>query len=162
MEIYLMQHGSNLSKDEDPEESLSPEGEGQVSKAGQAISKMGLTFEVIIASPKKRSQQTAAIVAGAIGFPVDSIVVTDKVKAMTPAEETLGYLEKFNDKQSVLVAGHLPSLAEVASSLLTSGSKATIQFERGGIGRIDVDTLPGREGRLLWYLTPAQLELIAT
>lgn len=160
MEIYLMQHGPNLSKDEDPEESLSPEGKGQISKAGQAINKMGLTFEVIIASPKKRSQQTAAIVAGAIGFPVDSIVVTDKVKAMTPAEETIRYLEKFQDKQSVLVAGHLPSLAEVASSLLTSGSKATIQFERGGVGRIDVNALPTHEGSLRWYLTPAQLDLM--
>jgi len=161
MEIYLMQHGPNLSKDEDPEESLSPEGEVQVSKAAQAIKKMDLTFDVIIASPKKRSQQTAALVAKAVGFPVDSIVETEKVKAMTPAEETIRYLEEFQGKQSVLIAGHLPSLAEVASFLLTSGSKATIQFERGGIGRIDVESLPTSEGKLRWYLTPDQLQLIA-
>ena len=37
MEIYLMQHGPNLSKDEDPEESLSPDGKRQVSKAARAI-----------------------------------------------------------------------------------------------------------------------------
>ena len=160
MEIYLMQHGPNLSKDEDPEESLSPEGEAQISKAAQAIKKMGLEFDVIIASPKKRSQQTAALVARTIGFPVDSIVETEKVKAMTPAEETVRYLEEFQGKQSVLIAGHLPSLAEVASFLLTSGSKATIQFERGGIGRIDVNRLPTHEGRLRWYLTPAQLDLM--
>jgi phosphohistidine phosphatase len=160
MEIYLMQHGPNLSKDEDPEESLSLEGEVQISKAAQAIKKMGLEFDVIIASPKKRSQQTAALVARTIGFPVDSIVETEKVKAMTPAEETIRYLEEFQGKQSVLIAGHLPSLAEVASFLLTSGSKATIQFERGGIGRIDVNALPTHEGRLRWYLTPAQLDLM--
>ena len=99
MEIYLMQHGPNLSKDEDLEESLSPEGEAQVSKAAQAIKKMDLTFDVIIASPKKRSQQTAALVAKAVGFPVDSIVETEKVKAMTPAEETIRYLEEFQGKQ---------------------------------------------------------------
>ena len=161
MEIYLMQHGPNLSKDEDLEESLSPEGEVQVSKAAQAIKKMDLAFDVIIASPKKRSQQTAALVAKAVGFPVDSIVETEKVKAMTPAEETIRYLEEFQGKQSVLIAGHLPSLAEVASFLLTSGSKATIQFERGGIGRIDVESLPTSEGKLRWYLTPAQLDLMA-
>lgn len=161
MEIYLMQHGPNLSKDEDPEESLSLEGEAQISKAAQAIKKMGLEFDVVIASPKKRSQQTAAIVAEAIGFPVESIVVTDKVKAMTPAAQTIDYLEQFAGKRTVLVAGHLPSLAEVASALLTSGSKATIQFERGGIGRIDVDSLPTSEGKLRWYLVPDQLELLA-
>ena len=161
MKIYLMQHGPNLSKDEDPEEALSPEGESQVSKAAQAINKMGLTFDAIIASPKKRSQQTAAIVAKAVGFPVDGIVETEKVKAMTPVKETIHYLEQFKDKQSVLIAGHLPSLAEVASSLLTSGSKTTIQFERGGIGRIDVAELPTHEGQLRWYLTPVQLDLMA-
>lgn len=160
MEIYLMQHGPNLSKDEDPEESLSPEGEAQVAKAAQAIKRMGLGFDVIIASPKKRSKQTAAIVAEAVGFPVENILETEKVKAMTPAEETINYLKQFADKKSILVAGHLPSLAEVASFLLTSGSKATIQFERGGLGRIDVESIPTNEGKLRWYLTPQQLQLM--
>jgi phosphohistidine phosphatase SixA len=58
---------------------------------------MGLTFDVIIASPKKRSQQTAAIVAEAVGFPLDGIEETEKVKAMTPVEETVRYLEQFKD-----------------------------------------------------------------
>ena len=161
MEIYLMQHGPNLPKEEDPEESLSPEGEAQVSRAAQAIKKMDLEFDIIIASPKKRSQQTAAIVARAVGFPVDSIVETEKVKAMTPAEDTISFLKQFEGRKSILIAGHLPSLAEVASALLTSGSKATIQFERGGIGRIDVESLPTSEGKLRWYLVPGQLQLIA-
>lgn len=160
MEIYLMQHGPNLSKDEDPEESLSPEGEAQVSKVAQAIKRMGLKFEVIIASPKKRSKQTAAIVAEAVGFPLENILETEKVKAMTPAEETINYLKQFAGKKSILVAGHLPSLAEVASFLLTSGSKATIQFERAGLGRIDVESIPTNEGKLRWYLTPQQLQLM--
>ncbi|MGD9339111.1 MAG: hypothetical protein PVF76_17430 [Syntrophobacterales bacterium] len=79
---------------------------------------------------------------------------------MTPAEETINYLKQFADKKSVLIAGHLPSLAEVASFLLTSGSKATIQFERGGLGRIDVESIPTNEGKLRWYLTPQQLQLM--
>ena len=160
MEIYLMQHGPNLSKDEDPEEPLSPDGKRQVSKAAKAIKRMGLKFDVIIASPKSRSQQTAALVAETVGFPVEAIVETQKIKAMTPAEETIAYLAQFNEKDSILIAGHLPSLAEVASALLTSGSTTTIQFERGGIGRIDVDKLPSHGGKLRWYLTPAQLELM--
>jgi phosphohistidine phosphatase len=161
MEIYLMQHGPNLSKDEDPEEALSPDGKKLVSKSAKAIKRMGLKFDVIIASPKKRSQQTAELVAEAVGFPLEGIVETEKVKAMTPAEETIAYLAQLDEKNSLLIAGHLPSLAEVASALLTSGSKATIQFEKGGIGRIDADELPTHEGKLRWYLTPAQLELMA-
>jgi phosphohistidine phosphatase len=161
MQIYLMQHGPNLSKDEDPEESLSPKGKAQVSKAAQAIKRMGLSFDVIIASPKERSKQTAALVASAVGYPEENILESELVKAMTPAEDTIEYLKQHADKESVLIAGHLPSLAEVASTLLTSGSKATIQFERGGIGRIDVDSLPTNEGKLRWYLVPDQLSLMS-
>jgi len=101
---------------------------------------MGVTFDVILSSPKKRSKQTAAIVAEEVGFPLEKIVETPKVKAMTPPE----------------------SVAEVASFLLTEGSKAAVQFEMGGCCRIDVDALPTHSGRLRWYLTPAQLKLIAS
>ena len=56
MEISLMQHGPNLSKDEDPEEPLSREGEAQISVAAGAAKKIGLQFDVVIASTKKRSR----------------------------------------------------------------------------------------------------------
>lgn len=161
MEIYLMQHGPNLQKDVDPEESLSPEGETQIATAGRAMKRMGLHVDVIIASTKKRSWQTAAIVAQELGLSPEKIVRTDLVKPLTAPEETVRFLKQYAEGKGVLVVGHLPSLAEVASALLTAGSKASIQFERGGIGRIDVDSLPTHEGRLRWYLTPQHLALIA-
>ena len=39
MEIYLMQHGPALPKEQDPEEGLGPEGEGRIRASGQAIKK---------------------------------------------------------------------------------------------------------------------------
>jgi len=33
MEIYLMQHGPSFSRDADPEESLTPDGEAQITTA---------------------------------------------------------------------------------------------------------------------------------
>ncbi|UCE34981.1 MAG: histidine phosphatase family protein, partial [Deltaproteobacteria bacterium] len=120
------------------------------------------TFDAIFSSPKKRSGQTAAIVAGEVGFAPDKITETDKVKAMTPPEETLEMLCGLGGYKRVLIAGHLPSVCEVASSLLTEGSKATIAFEMGGCCRIDAEELPTHAGQLKWYLTPDQLELIAS
>ena len=162
MEIYLMQHGPYLPKEQDPDEGLSPEGEARIHASGKALKKMGITFDVILASPKKRSGQTAAIVAEEVGFPPEKIMETEKVKAMTPPEETVTVLREYGANTKVLIAGHLPSLAEVASSLLTEGSHATIEFERGGCCRIDVQDLPTHSGHLKWYLTPEQLNLIAT
>jgi len=161
MEIYLMQHGPALPKDQDPEEGLNPEGEARIHASGQALKKMGVAFDAILSSPKKRSKQTAAIVAQEVGFPLENIVETPKVKAMTPPEETIQALSELSGTERVLIAGHLPSVAEVASFLLTQDSKAAVQFEMGGCCRIDVDELPTHSGRLRWYLIPDQLKLIA-
>ncbi len=162
MEIYLMQHGPAMPKEQDPEEGLSPEGEARIHASGEALKKMGVAFDAILSSPKKRSKQTAAIVAEKVGYPPEKIVETKKVKAMTPAEETVQALSEVSGAERVLIAGHLPSVAEVASFLLTEGSKAAVQFEMGGCCRIDVGWLPTHSGRLRWYLTPAQLQLIAS
>jgi len=162
MEIYLMQHGSALPKEQDPEEGLSPDGKESIHASGKALKKMGITFDVMLSSPKKRSRQTAAIVAEEVGFPPEKIMETEKVKAMTSPEETITILAEYVGNHRILIAGHLPSVAEVASFLLTEGSKATIEFERGGCCRIDVEDLPTHSGHLKWYLTPEQLRLIAS
>jgi phosphohistidine phosphatase len=157
-----MQHGPALPKDQDPDEGLNPEGEARIHASGQALKRMGIAFDTILSSPKKRSKQTAAIVAEEVGFPFERIVETKRVKAMTPPEETLQTLSELSGAERVLIAGHLPSVAEVASFLLTEGSKAAVQFEMGGCCRIDVEELPTHSGRLRWYLTPDQLKLIAS
>jgi len=162
MEIYLMQHGPALPKEQDPEEGLSPEGEARIHWSGKALKKMGICFDVILSSPKKRSKQTAEIMAKEIGIPPENIIETEKVKAMAPAEETVKTLSELSGKERILIAGHLPSVAEIASFLLTEGSKANIGFEMGGCCRIDVDDLPTHSGRLRWYITPDQLKLMAS
>jgi len=162
MEIYLMQHGPALPKEEDPDEGLSPTGKTRIHASAKALKRMGIRFDGILSSPKKRSRQTAAIIAEEVGFPPEKIVETEKVKAMTPPEETIKALTEYAGTQRVLIAGHLPSVAEVASFLLTKGSRAMVEFEMGGCCRIDVEDLPTHSGHLRWYLTPEQLRLIAT
>jgi phosphohistidine phosphatase len=162
MEIYLMQHGPALPKEQDPEEGLGPEGQERIHASGQALKKMGVAFDAVLCSPKKRSKQTATIVAQELGFPLEKIMETEKVKAMAPPDETVQTLSELSGAERVLIAGHLPSVAEVASHLLTEGSKAAVQFEMGGCCCIDVEELPTHSGRLRWYLTPAQLKLIAS
>ncbi|MDY6951988.1 MAG: histidine phosphatase family protein [Thermodesulfobacteriota bacterium] len=162
MEIYLMQHGPALPKDQDPDEGLSPDGKSRILASGKALKRMGGSFDAILSSPKKRSKETAAIVAEQVGFAADKIVETKEVKAMTPPDETIQALSELSGAGRVLVAGHLPSVAEVASFLLTEGSKAAVQFEMGGCCRIDVEELPTHKGRLRWYLPPDLLKLIAS
>lgn len=161
MEIYLMQHGQAFSEEADPERSLTPEGENQIGASSHALQKIGVGFDLIVASPKKRARQTAEIVARRLDYPIDDIKVTETLQPTAPAQEAIAFLKTHEDKRWILLAGHLPSLGEIASDLLSEGSKVSIHFDMGGVCRIDADLLQGGSGELKWYLTPEQLRLIA-
>ena len=161
MEIYLMQHGPALSKEQDPEEGLSPNGKERLRTNGKALNKLGVTFDIIISSPKKRSRQTAQIVAEETGFEAGNIIETEKVKALTPPGETIRLLSEFTHLKRVLIAGHLPSVSKTASYLLNKDSNVTIDFEMGACCRVDTDDLSPGSGHLKWYMISEQLRLIA-
>lgn len=162
MELYLMQHGASLRKEIDPDQGLSPVGREQVEKTGQALAKMGLDFDLILASPKKRSIQSAAVIAEAVGYPLNKILASDSVKPMAPPRELLNLLEENRTRESVFIAGHLPSLNELTSLLITPESKASVQFENSGAARIDIQDFTRPSGTLVWRLTPFQLQLLAS
>ncbi len=161
MEIYLMQHGQAFSEEADPERSLTPDGENQIVVSARALAKMGIGFDLMVASPKKRARQTAELVARRLDYRVDDIKVTETLKPTAPSQEAITFLKAYEDKRRILLAGHLPSLGEIASDLLGEGSTVSVHFVMGGVCRIDIDLLQGGSGRLEWYLTPEQLALIA-
>ena len=155
-----MQHGGSVPEEQDPERPLSAGGKNQIRASARALRKMGINFDLMISSPKVRSHQTAEIVAAELGYHAADIEETALAKPMTPADETVAYLKQYVHLDRLFIAGHLPSLAEIASFLLTEGSTARIAFQMGGLIRIDVDTLPTNEGTLHYCLTPEQLRII--
>ncbi|MBW2057111.1 MAG: phosphohistidine phosphatase SixA [Deltaproteobacteria bacterium] len=161
MEIYLMQHGQAFSEEADPERSLTPEGEDQILTSARALVKMGILFDLVVSSPKKRALQTARLTAGTLNYPLDGIKVTETLNPTALPVEAIGFLKAYEDKTRVLLAGHLPSLGEIASELLTEGPRVFIHFEMGGLCRIDVDFPRGEPGELKWSLLPEHLRLIA-
>lgn len=160
MLIHLMQHGTCFPKEIDEHQPLSPIGREQVIKSARAAQMMGLKFELIVASKKARSLQTAEIMAEQTGYPTQRIEVTDAVKAMAQPKTTIDFIREYDGLESVFIAGHLPSLSLVASTLLTGGNKVDIKIENGGLMQIDLDTT-NNQAVLNWYLSPAQLALIA-
>ena len=155
-----MQHGEAYAEDQDPERSLTPGGEGQIRSSGKALKKLGVEVDLIVSSPKKRARQTAEIVAGELGYSKEGIEVTEVLEPLTPHEDAIAYLRRFGDRKKMLLAGHLPSLGKIASSLMSGGNDVSIHFEMGGVCRIDVEALPTYKGDLRWVLTPTQLRLL--
>ncbi|MDC0336553.1 histidine phosphatase family protein [Pseudodesulfovibrio sp.] len=159
MLIHLMQHGVCLSKELDANQPLSPVGGEQIEKSARAARILGLNFELIVASSKVRSLQTAEIMAEYTGYPVARIETTDAVKAMAPAQTTIDFIREYDGLDSILICGHLPSLGAVASALLTGGSRLETNIENGGLMQIALQS-PKEHGVLNWYLSPVQLAQI--
>jgi phosphohistidine phosphatase len=65
-------------------------------------------------------------------------------------------LAKHAKKGSVALVGHEPNLGELAARLI--GARVALEFKKGGICRIDFETLPPKaNGRLRWFVTPRML-----
>jgi phosphohistidine phosphatase len=161
MEFYLMQHGQAVPEEENPEQPLSREGVAQIQASAAAMKRMGISFDVIVCSPKKRSRQSAALVAEGVNYPYSDIVETEKIKATAPADEAVSFLRGLGEGKKVLVAGHLPSLARIAALLLGGDRPVRLRFENGGLCRIDVDELAPGEGELVFQIPAAQLKMVA-
>lgn len=161
MLIHLMQHGACLPKELDESQPLSPVGREQVVKTAIAARMLGLRFQLVIASPKVRSLQTAEIMAEYTDYPVSRIQVTDAVKAMAPASTTLAFIREYEGLDSIFIAGHLPSLATLASEIILPGKTVDITIENGGLMQLSLPTNKDR-GTLNWALTPHQLSVLAS
>ena len=163
MELYLLQHGLALPAEEDPATTPAKEGVVQIQATGaRVLQRLGVRPGLIACSPKKRARQSAALIAEAVNFPYSDILESELLlPLLTLLQETLRPPRRHSEPGPLLLAGHLPSLAEVASLLLGNGCRVRIRFENGGLVRFDLPEAPAHQAELRYSLTAAQIKLIA-
>ena len=152
MKVYLMQHALAYSSQEDQERPLSPAGIDQAKAAAKGIKRLGLTFDLIVTSPKRRAHQTAALIAEGVRFPHSDILTTEAVLPQCQPQELLDLLQKESSQSSVLVVGHMPQLAKLSSQLLQGGE---MLFENAGLACFEISS--SHPPRLALALTTQQL-----
>ncbi len=155
MKLYLMQHALAFSAEEDKERPLTPEGIAQAKAAAKGIKRLGLTFELIIASPKRRARQTASLIAESVRFPYSDILISD---ALLPAAEPQALRDLLHAEpaaSAILVVGHLPQLAQLAKDLLPGSN---LLFANAGLVCIEIDE--SQPSGLRSMLTNQQLALL--
>jgi phosphohistidine phosphatase len=156
IELYLIRHGVAEARGEawpdDSKRPLSAEGMSKLRKAGRALTRLGISFDVMVTSPLVRTRQTAEIIAGVLD-PHPHIVTAESLAPGGGAAAVLADLEKQAKRGRVALVGHEPGIGELAARLV--GSRHAITFKKGAICRIDVEALPpSGPGELRWFLTP--------
>ena len=117
MRLYLMQHALAYSSEEDSERPLNPDGIKQAKQSAKGIKRLGLVFDLIMASPKRRAKQTAALVAEEVRYPYSDIMTTEALLPDRTPDELLELLQKESTDSRILIVGHLPHLARLTEAL---------------------------------------------
>jgi phosphohistidine phosphatase len=160
-ELYLIRHGVAEERGEawpdDAKRPLSEDGIARLRKSGRGLIRLGVELDVVLTSPLVRTRQTADIVAGA--FETRPPIVA--VESLAPGggyAAVIADLEKQSRRSRIALIGHEPGIGEIAAKLI--GSRHVVEFKKGAVCRIDLDTLPpGGAGVLRWFATPKMLRL---
>ncbi len=155
-DLWLVRHGEALPDRVDPRRPLSPAGERAVDRTAEILAAEIGVPDLVACSPKLRARQTAEIFARRTGYPESEIVETGSLLPDSAPAEFLSFLAGWKGKERILCAGHLPSLAEIASDLLSPGGPVAIRFEAGAVCRIRLGEPGPPAGELRMLLNPGR------
>lgn len=167
MNLFILRHGIAVEPgtagfENDADRPLIPKGERRLRKAAAAMGKMELSFDLILSSPFVRARQTAEIITRKLKLR-KRLQLTDTLAFGTSMKNLIALLAGLDPAPgNVLLVGHEPYLSRLISLLVSGDENAAVEMKKGGLCRLEIEGLrAGKCAKLLWLLTPAQMELMA-
>jgi phosphohistidine phosphatase len=150
MTAYLVQHAEAKREEEDSSRSISEKGLQDITKVALYVSQLNIRVHRIFHSGKLRAKQTAQVLFENLK-PIGGISETD---GLSPLDTPAIWAERIKDiPDDVILVGHLPHLARLASLLLCGNAdKNTVSFQMAGVVCIKRDD--AGVWSLQWMLTP--------
>jgi phosphohistidine phosphatase len=132
MDIYLMQHGEAAAEADDPARPLTDAGRAAVSRVAARAQAAGVSIDRFWHSGKLRAEQTAQILAAALGAaPTEA---RDGLAPNDPVAPIAEWLRDQTDVDSLALVGHLPFLDRLAALLVADDQDAqVIAFQNAGL-----------------------------
>ncbi len=152
MDFYLARHGEAVPESENPQRPLSARGREAVERVARVMAGRGIRVSEILHSDKLRAKQTAEIL-GQILAPEKGV---REIKGLSPDDDPLECkVELEGSGESLMVVGHLPHLARLASLLVFEDpERDLVEFAPAAVlclSRADA------QWELRWTLTPESL-----
>ncbi|MGI8782434.1 MAG: phosphohistidine phosphatase SixA [Acidobacteriota bacterium] len=166
MILYIVRHAiavphgtPGVAEDDRP---LTPDGIKKMKKAAAGLKALNVAPDIIFTSPLPRAEQTAKIVAAALGSGI-RLQILPSLAPSGKRSDIYREIQAHEEAESVMLVGHEPSLGEIAGEIAWGSAKHNLEFKKGGACAIDLVSLwPAPRGTLLWLLTPAILRQIST
>ncbi len=131
---------------------LSAKGRRQSKRLGDHLAAIGFTVDAIVTSPKVRAEQTADLVGERLKA---RVTVDDRLGGGFDLESLDELLTDAGDPDRVVIVGHDPDFSETLSALCGP----QLEMKKGAFARIEVER-PLRAGRgaLRWLIPPDALK----
>jgi phosphohistidine phosphatase len=148
VKLYLVQHGEAKPEAEDPDRSLTAQGEEEVRGVARAAKRLDIHPSKVYHSGKRRAHQTAEIIANALRLPIES------AGGLNPLDDVREWAETVSkETKDLMIVGHLPFLEKLTSLLLCDNENArSVVFRYGAI--VCLDQNEDRRWAVRWILTP--------
>lgn len=148
MALYLVQHGKNLPKEQDPDKGLSPQGRSEVERIANVAKGYAVTVSIIKHSGTKMALETAEIFTAALKPPQG----LQEISGIAPLDDVTRL--RLDAGDNVMLVGHLPFMERLTSYLTTGSVDNTVfKFQNGGIVCLDKD-VDKRSWHIKWALMP--------
>lgn len=151
MLLYLLRHADAEGvRTTDAARELTPGGQRQAKTVATYCRRMGLRPELILASPFRRTVQTAEAVAGALE---DMTMQSEPFLASGMDPETaLKELAAYGWAHSLMLVGHQPDIGQLAAVLLGINDAGGMSVGKATLIGIEVDRLAPGGGSLQFFL----------
>ncbi|MBI3048711.1 MAG: phosphohistidine phosphatase SixA [Acidobacteria bacterium] len=163
VELYLVRHAIAAERGaewpDDDKRPLTARGVSRFEEAVEGLRTLGVGVDEIFTSPLARARQTAELLAAGLpGGP--AVRVLDALAPGHVPASVLAQLSRTARRRRIALVGHEPGLGELAAHLIGAGR--ALPFKKGGVCRIDVESLTSRRpGALTWFVPPRLLRGLA-
>ena len=164
MKLYILRHGEAAEHGDpryanDADRPLTLRGIRRTKQLAHALRQLEVSFDVIFSSPLVRARETAEIVERGLRLH-SRLELTDHLSPTGGTEKLVAQVNHIRPQpESVLLVGHEPYLSALISRLCTGGQGLALTLKKGGLCRLEVETLrSGRCANLEWLLAPRLLD----
>lgn len=129
---------------------------------GAGLRALGVALDRILASPLRRAQDTADLLAREFAADAPIRETLAELDGSAPPAAILAALDRVAREEAVAVVGHMPGLGELVTSATTGVGASGIPLATASVARIDFEGRPRPGGgRLRWLMNAEELAGVA-
>lgn len=160
--IYLIRHATAEPANGTPDSQrrLTEEGRREARFAGLALKKLESPITRILSSPFLRAQETAQLMAEALG-PGLKVDIRERLASGATPSDILDVVKAEPRDEGIAVVGHNPEIGILTALLVALVPGGTVSFRPGSICCVEL-ARDRDAGRLIWFRTPEDLAALAS